>query len=58
MNRVVTKVCGKENQELFKCIQEKPGEDMKKCYVELIKSQRCTNEEMNNILLVSKGMSS
>ena len=56
MNRVVTKICGPENQELFKCLQEKPGGDVKKCYTQLIKSQKCANEELHNLLLVAKGI--
>lgn len=58
LKSVITQTCEKENKELLQCIKTKPKKDQaKKCYPEVVRSQRCFDAEMYNLLLVAKGMS-
>ena len=57
LKNILTQTCRNENTELLKCIKGTSKRDqVKKCYPEVVKSQRCFDIEMYNLLLVAKGM--
>lgn len=57
VTKSITKLCGEENRDLVQCVQKARKKEQKNaCNVEIVKSQRCIDDELHNLIIVSKGL--
>lgn len=56
MERVLIRTCPKQTKEFFTCFQKYGKTQAKRCFPESVLMQECIDDEMNNMILVARGM--